>query len=82
MEKLTHEQVALISSLIKLLNRGIKEVNVELYASVLFSSGFNVGIYNEVVPTLVKCGLIKSSFDAPRDGPIISLTSKAIEQFS
>lgn len=82
MEKLTQEQRMLISSLLELLNnRGIKEVNVDLHSKSLFPKGITTQNYNEIVPALVESGHIKSGYDSPRDGPIISLTPKAIEQF-
>ncbi len=81
MDELTKEQLELISSLIKLYHKGVKSVAVDQYTNLLFPSGFSINEYNEIVPKLVQSNFLNSNYDAPRDGPVISLTEMAIKRY-
>ena len=81
MDELTSEQHSLISSMVKLWHKGIRSVNVDQNTRLLFPSGFSIDKYNEIVPKLVSINLLKSTYDAPRDGAVISLTAVAIDKF-
>ena len=81
-EMLNTDEVQFIDSMLILYNKGVSSVCIESSqnSKVLFPNGFNTDKYNQLVPALVKKGLLVSKFDSPRDGPILSLTEKAIRK--
>jgi len=78
MEGLTKDAELFLKKLNTLNKQGIKAVNVDFYSTQLFPNGFSAERYNEVVPLLVKNGLISVVYDSPRDGPVISLINNQI----
>ena len=81
MDDLNKNQITFILSLLKLRKQGIHNVMPDQHAKVLFPSGFTISKYNEIIPKLVSEQLLTTEYGAPRDGPVISLTTKAVEQF-
>jgi len=64
--------------------KGVTSVSVDISENSkrLFPNGYSVQKYNALVPNLVSEGFIKASYDAPRDGPALMLTNKALELFA
>lgn len=84
MYSLSENETRLINAMYVLHEKGVISVAVDIpeYSKMLFPNGYCVKKYNEIVPNLVSEGFIESSYDAPRDGPILKLTDKALEVFA
>lgn len=83
METLSKDESDLIDGMRNLYLRGVEAVSPDLpeCAKVIFRGGFTIEKYNEVVPGLVEKGLVLVTYDSPRDGPILTLTQKALAGF-
>lgn len=70
--------------MIALSKKGASSVLVDIpeNSRTLFPNGFSIEKYNAVVPGLVKSGLIEQNYGAPRDGPVLKLTNKALNLYA
>ena len=78
---LNNTEIEFIHSMLKLHRQGTNSVLVDVseHSKVLFPNGYSLEKYNQIVPALCKKGLIESHSDAPRDGPVLRLTKKALK---
>jgi|GEM_PF-2338588 hypothetical protein len=84
MYSLNENETLLINAMFELHEKGVISVAIDIpeYSKKLFPYGCSIEKYNDLVPSLVIEGFLQSSYDAPRDGPILKLTKKALELFS
>ena len=84
MYSLNENETLLINAMYALHEKGVISVIVDIpeYSKNLFPNGYSIQKYNDLVPSLVGEGLLKSSYDEPRDGPTLKLTKKALELFA
>ncbi len=76
-EILSDDEKGLIDAMRQLYLQGVEEVVVDdpKYSQLLFPNGSSNENYNNIVPMLVQKGIINSRYDAPRDGPLLSLST-------
>ena len=84
MHSLNETETCFLHAMYTLHENGITSVAVDIpeNSKRLFPNGYSIQKHNALVPNLVSEGFIKSSYDAPRDGPVLTLTNKALELFA
>lgn len=83
MKPMSKRESDLIDGMRDLRLSSVEAVSPDLpeHAKVLFRDGFTIEKYNEVVPGLVEKGLVSVTYNSPRDGPVLTLTQKALAGF-
>ena len=81
MYSLSEQEFIFLNAMYALHEKDVISVAVEIpeYSKKLFPNGYSIQKYNDLVPGLVGEGFIKSSYDAPRDGPVLRLTDNALD---
>ena len=82
-ENISDDEKRLIDAMCQLYAQGVDVVVVDnpKHNQLLFPNGVNNEQYNDIVPRLVQKGIVVSRYDAPRDGPLLSLTKNARDYF-